>query len=388
MRKILSFQRNTKSIVSNMIRGVACGTTVVVTSFLASAASAQTVAEQLAPTATSVQTNPVSNAIAVDGESRPGVNDAGYSGLSDNSQVEPAQFLGESLFDVSGYGYGGPCDAGCDVSAYGRVEALYFRRQGDKYFTPIRNAFIDEFDWTEGARVTLGCLLNCTNGYELSYVGPFEWERQATLTSNGNLQSLLRPSNGYTFDDVDTFFDADVQGLSVRSKLNSIEANYRWWAWDAFSTMLGLRYINLEEEYSFSSSGANGAGLHFEGVDNQMAGIQVGADWMYPMGIRGHSGFRGKAGIYANLAERRSFLINDGSLLVNSGASNTDWAAQFEMGWFANYYVIPQLRLSAGYDFWWMTQMATISEQRPTSITPGTGTSVFRTMMCSCTVPA
>ncbi|MCR9296230.1 MAG: hypothetical protein NXI32_26255 [bacterium] len=376
MRKILSFQR-TKSTVRNVIRGVAFGATIAVTFGLSSGAHAQTMAEQLAPTATGLQGSPVSNAVANNDQYPMSVNDAGYSVLSDNSQVEPAQFLGEEFFPTGNYGYGSPCDPGCDVSAYGRVEALYYRRQGDKYFTPIRNAFLDEFAWQEGVRVTLGCLMNCTNGYELSYIGPFEWERQATLRGNGNLQSLLRPSNGYTFNDIDTFFDADVQGLSVRSKLNSIEANYRWWAWDAFSTLVGLRYINFEEEYSFSSAGANGAGIHFEGVDNQMAGIQIGADWMYPFCIRGNSGFRGKGGVYANVAERRSLLINDGTLLINAGDSSTDWAGVFEFGWFANYYVIPQLRFSAGYDFWWMTQMATISEQRPTSITPATGTTVF-----------
>lgn len=376
MRKILSFQR-TKSTVRNVIRGVAFGATIAVTFGLSSGAHAQTMAEQLAPTATGLQGSPVSNAVANNDQYPMSVNDAGYSVLSDNSQVEPAQFLGEEFFPTGNYGYGSPCDPGCDVSAYGRVEALYYRRQGDKYFTTTRNTFTPDFDWELGTRVTLGCLLDCTNGYELVYTGPFDWNRQATFRGNGSLQSLLNASNGYTANDIDAFNNADIHSTDWRIQLQSLEANRRWWAWDAFSTMIGLRYVDYEEDYVFFSSGSNGAGLQVEGVDNQLAGVQVGADMLYPTSLRCNMGFRGKAGLYANLSERRSFLSNDGNIVINSGDSDTDWAGMFEFGIFANYSILPHLRLSAGYDFWWMTQMATITEQRPTIITPATGTTVF-----------
>ena len=377
MRKILNLQHYTKSIVTGMIRGVAFGTTAAVTMCLASTATAQTAANALIPTASSTGSYPVSSAVATNPNGTAAVNDASYSVLSDSSRVEPAAYLGQLGGFGPGYQFSDPCSAGCDVTCYVQAEALYLDRNGDKYFSLTRNAFLPEFEYELGGRYTFGTLMDCVNGFEGVYVGPFDWNRRATVTGAGNVDSLLRPGGGYTFNEIDAFNDADIQTSDWRVHMQSFEANRKWWVWDVLSTLVGVRYIDYEEDFAFFSSGANGAGLQVESLDNQLAGIQAGAELLYPTSLRCSMGFRGKAGAYGNFSERRAFLNNDGSVLINAGDTSTDLAGVFEFGVFANYAIVPSIRLTAGYEFWWLTGVATVEEQAPTIITPATGTTVF-----------
>ena len=38
-----------------------------------------------------------------------------------------------------------------------------------------------------------------------------------------------------------------------RQRLNSFEINRRWWTWDVLSTMIGMRYVDYQEDYVFLS---------------------------------------------------------------------------------------------------------------------------------------
>ena len=101
-------------------------------------------------------------------------------------------------------------------------------------------------------------------------------------------------------------------------------------------------------------------------------------DWrrhLFPVSLRANVGLRGKAGVYANFSERSTFLSNGGNLLLNAGDSEVGVAGQFEMGIFANYQIVPSIRLTAGYEAWYLPQMATVTGQNPASITTSNGAS-------------
>lgn len=380
MRKILTFPSHgtaTLGVVARSAHLVALSTTLAVTFCLASVASAQTMAQQLVPTAMGLTDNPVSQAVAQDYDLT--AVDAAYSVLSDTTQVEPA---GYRRVGRRGLEYCPPatntCNAGCDVNYYINYEALWLRRENDERFSLTRNSFLPDFEYEFGGRYTIGTLSDCVNGWEASYVGPFDWRRQGTVTGAANVQSNLRPLNGYTASEVDTFFNADLQSQAYRAQLQSFEANRRWWVWDVVSTMIGVRYIDYEEDFLlYSENSTTGNGLFLEGVDNQMIGAQLGAEIIYPISLRGNVGVRGKAGVYGNFSERNTFMNNGGTVILNAGDSELDVAGLFEMGFYTNYHIVPSVRLTAGYEFWWMPGMATIPEQTPALISPASGTTVF-----------
>ena len=95
------------------------------------------------------------------------------------------------MFNDYGPQVAGPCDAGCDISWYVNVDALWMTRDGDDRFSLSRNNFMPDFEHEVGTRFTVGRLLDCVNGWEATYVGPFDWERQSIVTGNANLQSNL-----------------------------------------------------------------------------------------------------------------------------------------------------------------------------------------------------
>lgn len=305
--------------------------------------------------------------------------------LADSSAIEPAAYrpIGQSVrrgiaaANHRAHRTPDPCNPGCDVSWYVNYDALWLRREGDERFSLSRNSFLPDFDYERGGRYTVGRLLDCVNGWEASYVGPYNWDRSATVTGAGTLQSRLTASNGFGPADIDTFNNANSHTQIWSSELDSFELNRRWWTWDVLSTLIGIRYIDYEENYLLSSLSPQGNGLFSERVENKMIGAQVGADIMYPVSLRTNVGFRGKAGVYANFDERTTFLSNDNTILLNAGDDSVEVAGLIEMGVFANYQIVPSVRLTAGYEFWYLPGIATVPEQGPSLITPASGTTVF-----------
>ncbi len=386
MRKILVLPRNGVAALRAAFRQVslaAFGASLTVTLCGSSEAIAQTHANYVTPAAAmNYQEAPVSGQMP-QGLSNLAASDASYSLSSDATQVQPASYLGGmgNMLNSVGAGRGyGPTDAcgtpGCDVSWYANYDALWLRRGNDKYFSLSRNSYLPDFDYEFGGRYTVGSLLDCVNGWEGVYTGPFDWQRQNAVLGAGNLQSRLVPNGGYTAAEIDTFNNANQHVQAWRSKLNSFELNRRWWTWDVLSTMIGMRYVDYQEEYLFLSDSARGLGQYQNNVNNRMVGAQIGADILYPVSLRANFGMRGKAGVYANFDEQRVFLQNGATTILNAGDNSVDVAGLIEMGVFTNYQIVPSVRLTAGYEFWYMPGIVTVPGQAPQFINPSAGTRV------------
>lgn len=381
MRKILFFPRNGVATMRAAIRHVtlaALGASLTVSFCCSSDATAQSHANYVTPAAAmNYQNAPVSGNLTPS-LSRLSASDAGYSVADDTSQVTPASY-GSSF---GGYGpgssYGGAaCDTpGYNVNAYASAEALWMRRGGDKYFSLSQNSYMPDFDYELGGRFTVGRLFNSVDGWEGVYTGPFKWNRQSIVDGAGNLQSRLVANGGYTPAEINTFNNANRHIQAWESKLNSFELNRRWWSWDVLSTLIGVRYVDYNEDYVFQSITGGGVGTYRNQVKNRMAGAQIGADLLYPVSLRTNMGFRGKAGVYANFDETSVHLQNGATTILNSGDNSVDLAGLIEMGVFANYQVVPSVRLTAGYEFWYMPGAVTLPGQNPQIINPSTGTRV------------
>ena len=384
MRKILIITRYGIAALAAITRRAsltAFGAGLAVTLCCSSPATAQSSAQQLAPTTMSLADTGLITGQRLSGA--PTV-DASYSVLGDSSQVQSAAYFGglaDRLGGVNTASYcpPDPCNPGCDVSYYVNAEALYLRREGDERFSLSRNTFLPDFEYEWGGRFTLGHLWDCVNGVEATYVGPFDWNRNRTITDPGNLNSRFTTplGGGIAAADIDAFNGADIHSQDWRARMQSIELNRRWWTWDVLSTMIGVRYIDYEEDYRFTSThAANGIGLFANNITNQLIGAQVGADLMYPVNLRTSVGFRGKGGVYGNFMDSATVMTNDGSIVLNSGDSRVDLAGLIEAGVYGSYQLVPSIRFTAGYEFWYMPGVATVPEQLPQQVTLGSGTDV------------
>ncbi len=302
--------------------------------------------------------------------------------LHDSSAVVPAGFRHRQAAAFMAPPNQNPCAPGSDVSAYVTYEALWLRREGDEHFSLSRNVFLPDFEYELGGdiggRYTVGWLENSVNGWEVSYVGPYDWQRSATVAGAGSLQSQFFPTNGFTASEVSSFNNADLHVQAYRAQLQSIELNRRWWEWDVVSTMIGIRFVDYEEDFLFSSvNGLAGNGLFVERTDNEMIGIQAGIEAMYPVTLRLNVGARAKGGVYANFTESQTFLDNAGLVVLNSGDTDVDVAGLIEVGYIATYSVTRSVRITGGYELWFLPGMATVPEQRAQVVTPSSGTTVL-----------
>lgn len=382
MRKILLLPRNGTAALWAALRQaslVAFGASLTVTLCCSSSATAQTTANYFSPVPVNYQGGLISGEVVQAGPQTP-TADGVYSLSSEASPaatVAPASYLGGagSYFPTGGgYCATDACATGCDVSWYANYDALWLRRSNDRYFSLSRNSYMPNFDYEFGGRYTVGQLWDCVNGWEATYVGPFEWERQNAVLGAGNLQSNFAPSGGYTAAELNTFNNANQHVQAWQSRLNSFELNRRWWSWDVVSTMIGVRYLDYNERYLFLSDSAQGLGRFQHNVENRMAGVQLGADVLYPVSLRSNIGIRGKGGVYANFDEANVLLQNGATTVLNAGDSSVDVAGVIEMGIFTNYHIVPSVRLTAGYEFWYLPGIVTVPGQSPQFVHPSAGT--------------
>jgi hypothetical protein len=186
----------------------------------------------------------------------------------------------------------------------------------------------------DSMRAGLSLLLNLQTGpgsnLEFGYFGLNSWDNTATVDSAGGgptLYSFLSdfgtaPAGG--FDDSDRSLS---HSLNYRSELHNGEINFRrrWlgpYQWFQGSWLFGVRYFDLDEQMTFSSSGLNNNGAADNGarflsyeqqVRNQLTGAQIGSDlWLnIRPGIR--AGIEWKGGVFGNHADS-STLITANSL--------------------------------------------------------------------------
>lgn len=279
---------------------------------------------------------------------------------------------------------GNACGPTCNPYSYGSVDALYMKHNDLSSFGSPAPFNLGDFDFELGARVTLGVVPDCHNGYEVSFLGPFQWGSSSQLTSAvDDINAALVAGLPIAVAGLSTFTDASLAIQALDAELMSFEFNRTMIGWDVIKLLYGMRYIHYDEDFIYFSRrtggaapGALGDGILASRTENRMLGAQVGIDMTFPVTCRMWSDMRARAGAYANFAENRFQLTNNNALQIFSEDDDVGLAGMIEFGGGLRYYLTNNFHIRGGGELMYITEVATALNQFGPVMTPTTGRGV------------
>ena len=269
--------------------------------------------------------------------------------------------------------WAGYCD-GCETlvlpcacpAAWASVDALWLQRQGpDNYLLATdgqaAHLWNDQFnfDYELGVRVSYGEVV-CDTPIEITYMGTHDWNSSIAVDGMG-LNVPAAPMGG-------VFDDSDRVEANYASELHSIELNRLRFQSDCLTIVTGIRYIDAEEDFFLRADDGGSEGTIAITGDNRLLGIQAGAD--YTRGCNGwcYSAW-GRAGIYANFAERDISITDEDEPLndVTGESNDTEFAFAGQLGVGLTRHLGCGIKLRAGYELLWINGLALAAEQPGTA---------------------
>jgi len=262
--------------------------------------------------------------------------------------------------------FGSACCGDCPPGWRIRADGLLFSREDVEY--SFSNAFdLGELGYEEGGRISLIRHIDCLDAWEISFISPIEWEESGQVAGVG-LNSLLTS----TTLNLSEFNNATLHEQLYQSQLGSLEFNRRWFGWDVISTFAGVRYLNLSEDFLFTSTGAAGTGALAVETNNHLLGGQVGLEMMFPIG-RWMTMSTMKGGLYGNSVDGNMSLVNNGVGQFNNRAEDIEFAATFEFGYHVSFQITPSIKVRGGYEFLWLYGISLAPDQVLAPLTAFTG---------------
>lgn len=270
---------------------------------------------------------------------------------------------------------GDVCGPTCRPYRYASFDALYMANDSVRNFVGVAPFSVPDYDYELGGRYTIGSVPDCRRGWEFSFVGPFRWRSENERVGPPNFDSFLVPGLPIDATELSSFEDATAQHQRFDAEYFSFEVNRTIIGWDVVKLLYGIRYVQYEEDFFFTSLGDNGTelGLLRSETENRMIGAQIGADFLYPITCRMWSEFRGRAGLFANFAENTFQLNNDTDLVIFNGDDRVRAAGLFELGGGLRYYLTNNFSIRGGGELWYITEVARAADQFTAVMTPGTG---------------
>lgn len=235
-----------------------------------------------------------------------------------------------------------------------------------------------DFNNQAGYRAMVGyCVDECT-ALEVGYLD-LDWNAQAVLTGTNNL--AIPDALGLVSLD---FFNADRMQVDYSSALQSIEVNLVKKFCRA-NLLAGFRHLALDESFNIHPNDIQtGMSDYNIATKNDLFGVQIGMEIDRQCGRVGLDAVV-KAGIYANDAEQRQFVMDFPSGLflrdfATQGpvaASGTNAAFVGELGFSGTYDLTCNLTLRAGYNMVWIDGVALAPNQLDFTFTPTSGTTLL-----------
>lgn len=270
----------------------------------------------------------------------------------------------------STYPLGNLC-APCEPFWYVSVETLFMQRQ-DGTYSASPSFEMDGYGFEAIPRLTIGCVPDCINGCELTFTGVADW-KQSGAASNpaGGIGTFLTPASPFGPDDISAFSDSTDQSQSLEARYWSVEANKTMVGYEVARCLCGIRYINYEELYNYAAEDALTPGgitptvlgsLTSE-TTNHLIGGQVGIDLLYPICRRGYTDFRARAGVFANFADMDFDFRNNLDTTLFADDDTIAVSGLIEVAGGLRFQVTDCLSIRAGGELWWLSGIATATDQ-------------------------
>ena len=154
------------------------------------------------------------------------------------------------------------------------------------------------------------------------------------------------------------------------------------------SVLHGVRMINYDEEFLLTSQGTinDALGNALPQINNSLQmktqnvllGLQVGLDTLYPITCSTNMGTRVRAGGFVDFVESNFTVANSlpanaavaGGVITNLNDRDQGISGMFEIGSFITQQLTPCCSVRAGYEFWYLANIATVASNTPGVISP------------------
>lgn len=265
------------------------------------------------------------------------------------------------------------CGSCANARRYFIADALYYDRD-DGVISNSNFGSLNNFDWNAGWRFTLGRRFDSTQGREISYMGTLPVDQNRFSTSpTGIITSRFIPADGFGAAQTSGFFNATQQLEAKQTSFHSLEVNRVRWGWDVLKTYLGVRYMMVDDSYTmYSQSITNDQGFFQLETMNHLFGPHIGAELFYDVGYRMSFSLVSKFGVYANLNETDTVMFNNGTQFINNEDREGTISTSYELGLNSHFRLNRQARLRLGYNFLYLGDVASVSDNFPTFLTPST----------------
>lgn len=264
-----------------------------------------------------------------------------------------------------------PCEPFCYVS----LETLFMQRQSGN-FTASPNFLMDEYGFEVIPRLTIGRVPDCINGYELTFTGIGEWTQSGSVNNpSGGIETFLNPVSPFDETDITAYVNSIEQSQTLEAQYWSVEANKTMVGYDVARCLLGIRYIDYQELYTYLGENATPGGLTpttlgtlRSEVKNRLIGPQVGVDLLYPLCRRGYTDFRLRAGVFANFADLDFDYRNNLDTALLADEDKVTVSGMIEVAGGLRVQITDCLSVRAGGELWWLSGVATATDQFGNSI--------------------
>jgi hypothetical protein len=236
------------------------------------------------------------------------------------------------------------------------------------------------FGLAPGMRITVGHYLTDKTAIEGAFYGANNWDENTgtpqfpSANGHGPLSSYWGTGGG-PFS-TSAFTNSNQQLASYESSFDSAEINLRHWLLPSLSGLIGVRYINVADQFQLTATNnasnvdAGQVGFYRTWTNNNMAGLQAGADFTHDLYMRWlFFSIEAKTGAFMNFADQKNLLFNSMTTYDQRSSRETQFATMFDLSVALTALVSDHLTLRGGYTFLFLDGVALASDQLDTNPT-------------------
>jgi hypothetical protein len=236
------------------------------------------------------------------------------------------------------------------------------------------------FGLAPGMRITVGHYLTDRTAIEGAYYGANNWDEHTgtpqfpSANGQGPLSAYWGTGGG-PFS-TSAFTNSNQQFASYESSFDSAEINIRQWFLPSLSGLVGFRYINVADQFQLtatnnaSNDDAGQVGYYRTWTNNNMIGLQAGADFTHDLYMRWlFFSIEAKTGAFMNFADQKNLLFNTDTTYDQRSSRETQFTTMFDLSVALTALVSDHVTLRGGYTFLFLDGVALATDQLDTNPT-------------------